>query len=137
MLQIRSPEAVRPWQHVLEPLAGYLCLAQSLWSRPELAGAYNFGPHAHASASVEQLLKIAQRTFPHGAVHYARDEQALHETSLLTLETSKALHVLGVRPRWNLAESVTRTMQWYQELERGVAAADLVAADIRDYEAAL
>lgn len=134
-LSIRSPHAIRPWQHVLEPLAGYMVLAQALWHQPELAGAYNFGPHAHESATVEQLLTIAQQTYRQGAVHYERRDEALHETSLLTLETAKALHVLGVRPRWSLQESVTRTMCWYQQLASGVSAAELMAADIRDYEA--
>jgi CDP-glucose 4,6-dehydratase len=134
-LTIRSPHAIRPWQHVLEPLAGYMGLAQALWEQPALAGAYNFGPHAHESATVEQLLTIAQQTYPQGAVHYERRDEALHETSLLTLETAKALHVLGIRPRWNLQESVSRTMRWYQQLASGVPAAELMAADIRDYEA--
>jgi len=134
-LSIRSPHAVRPWQHVLEPLAGYMDLAQALWERPELAGAYNFGPHAHESATVEQLLRIAQQTYAQGAVHYEGQGEALHETSLLTLETAKALHVLGVRPRWNLQESVTRTMRWYQQLTSGASAAGLMAADIQAYEA--
>ncbi len=136
-LHIRSPHAVRPWQHVLEPLAGYMGLAQALWSKPELAGAFNFGPHVHESATVAELLTLAQQTFPQGAVAYERQDQALHETSLLTLETSKARHVLDVRPRWSLHQSVTRTMQWYQQQASGVPAAELVAADIRDYEAAL
>lgn len=135
-LAIRSPHAIRPWQHVLEPLAGYMCLAQALWDRPELAGAYNFGPYAHESATVEQVLSIAQQTFPSGAVAYENHDAALHETALLTLETSKALRVLGIRPRWNLQQSVTRTMRWYQQLAEGVPAAELVAADIRDYEVA-
>jgi CDP-glucose 4,6-dehydratase len=135
VLTIRSPHAIRPWQHVLEPLAGYMVLAQALWQQPQLAGAYNFGPHAHESATVEQLLRIAQQTYTQGAVHYESQDEALHETALLTLETAKALHVLGVRPRWNLQESVTRTLRWYQQQASGVPAAELMAADIRAYEA--
>jgi len=137
VLTIRSPHAVRPWQHVLEPLAGYLSLAEALWSRPELAGAYNFGPHAHESASVQQVLDMAREIYALGQVHCEPQNAALHETALLTLDTSKARHVLGVRPRWDLKTSVHCTLQWYQQFAAGVPAVQLMQADLREYEGAL
>ncbi|OAD13177.1 CDP-glucose 4,6-dehydratase [Achromobacter insolitus] len=113
-LEIRNPGSVRPWQHVLEPLAGYLRLAQALWERPELAGAYNFGPPPQEAATVRDVVELARSAYGSGDVAYGTASQGPHEAGLLALDTSRTRSVLGVRPRWSLERSVTDTMSWYR-----------------------
>ncbi len=132
-LQVRSPEAVRPWQHVLEPLAGYLRLAECLWARPELAGAYNFGPATDAAASVKHVIELASKSYGTGEVCYQNESNAVHEAGWLALETAKARTVLGMQPRWTLPETVARTLAWYRAQHGGAEARALCLADIAAY----
>jgi CDP-glucose 4,6-dehydratase len=134
-LDIRRPDAIRPWQHVLEPLAGYLVLSENLWDQPSLAGAYNFGPHPGGAATVRQVVQLAQSVFPQGKVAFGEVPQGPHEAGLLTLEIAKAQAVLGFRPRWYLPETVQRTMQWYRQQSNGESVRALCLADIAAYEA--
>jgi CDP-glucose 4,6-dehydratase len=82
-LVIRRPQAVRPWQHVIEPLAGYLVLAQHLWQHPEAAGAYNFGPHPHEAAPVRDVIERARQVVPQAQVEYSDSTEGPHEAGLL------------------------------------------------------
>jgi CDP-glucose 4,6-dehydratase len=132
-LHIRRPQAVRPWQHVVEPLFGYLRLAEQLWDKPSLAGAYNFGPPTHAAATVRDVINCAQTAYGTGQVDWGDGAEGPHEAGWLALETSKARAVLGVLPRWNLGESVRRTVQWYRRLYDGADAGDLCLSDIDAY----
>lgn len=134
-LDIRSPHAVRPWQHVVEPLAGYLRLAEHLWSKPHLAGAYNFGPDTHAAATVRQVIEHAQKFFKNSQVIWGDGSDGPHEAGLLALETAKARATLGILPRFTLFTAIERTMSWYALLVKGAAARDLCIADLREYEA--
>jgi CDP-glucose 4,6-dehydratase len=134
-LKVRRPRAVRPWQHVLDPLAGYLILAERMWEQPGLAGAYNFGPEGNAAASVEAVIELARSEYGQGLVDYSITSEGPHEAGLLALETAKGRTLLGVRPKWSLTEAVRRTMLWYRALERGGAALELCHAEITDYEA--
>jgi CDP-glucose 4,6-dehydratase len=134
-LKIRRPKAFRPWQHVLEPLAGYLKLAELLWAKPELAGAYNFGPPTQEAASVRDVVLLAQQAYGGGEVSLGEGDGGPHETGWLSLETAKALHVLGIAPRWSLPTAVRRTMNWYRRQQEGSKARDLCAQDIADFEA--
>lgn len=134
-LLIRHPQATRPWQHVLEPLAGYLALARQLWDQPALAGAYNLGPHSHEVASVEKVVKLASSPHEYCEVSYENIINKPHEAGWLALETAKARSVLGVQPRWPLAEAVRRTMAWYRAQHAGGDARLLCEADIAQYEA--
>jgi CDP-glucose 4,6-dehydratase len=131
---VRRPDAVRPWQHVLEPLAAYLVLVERLWAQPELAGAYNFGPPAREAASVRDLVLMARQCYGSGEVAWAESEQGPHEAGWLALETAKARHKLGVVPRWSLEEAMARTMGWYRRQQQGSAARDLCAEDIAAFE---
>ena len=135
-LQIRRPDAVRPWQHVLEPLAGYLQLAQRLWVRPTLAGAYNFGPNAAEAASVRTVVQLAQGAFGKGQAQFDDNLAGPHEAGLLLLDNVRAREMLGVQPVWDLRTSVTQTMQWYRDLAAGGDARALCLADLARYEAA-
>lgn len=133
-LSIRSPQAIRPWQHVLEPLAGYLRLAEVLWERPALAGAYNFGPNTHEAATVRYVVDLACSAYGTGAVSYENNSECLHEASRLALETAKSRHALNIQPQWPLAEAVGRAMAWYLAQSGGASARDLCEADIAAYE---
>jgi CDP-glucose 4,6-dehydratase len=135
-LHVRRPRATRPWQHVLEPVAAYLRLAEQLWRRPELAGPYNLGPAAHETATVKDVIEMARSAFGTGAVALADGDQGPHEAGCLALEIDKARDVLDVHPRWPLTTTITRTMQWYRAQHAGADARALCAADIMAYEAA-
>lgn len=133
-LHVRRPQSVRPWQHVLEPLAGYLTLAQSLWDTPTLADAYNFGPDAAEAAPVRTVVDLAQAAYGQGSTRYADQVEGPHEAGLLTLDTSKARAMLKMTPRWPLAQAVARSMDWYRRFDAGEDARDLCNADIDLYE---
>jgi CDP-glucose 4,6-dehydratase len=135
-LQIRRPRATRPWQHVLEPLAGYLRLAEQLWQRPALAGAYNFGPETHEAATVKDVVEIARSAYGSGDVAFGDGADGPHEAGWLALEIAKARTLLDVQPRWPLATTVQRTMQWYRQQQAGGDARALCEADIAAYEGA-
>ncbi len=133
-LHIRRPEAVRPWQHVLEPLAGYLCLTQQLWEDSSLAGAYNFGPQTHTAASVRSVINLARDAFGEADVTFEHAKSGPHEAEQLTIEIAKARQVLGFQPRWTLQEAVRRTIQWYRGHLSGDNAYQLCMQDITAYE---
>lgn len=135
-LQIRRPQAIRPWQHVLEPLAGYIKLAEQLWQQPSVAGAYNFGPETREAATVREVVQLALNAYGRGQVAWGDGTEGPHEAAWLALEVAKARTVLGVTPRWPLAESVQRTMNWYRQQHEGVDARAICEADIAAYEAA-
>ena len=132
-LHIRQPQSTRPWQHVLEPLAAYLQLAQALWQQPPLAGAYNFGPLPHEAATVQQVIELAARAYPSASVRYDDQHQGPHEARWLALETAQARSKLGVQPRWPLATAVEHTMAWYRAQQQGADACALCHADIDRY----
>lgn len=118
-LIIRSPNSIRPWQHVLEPLSGYLLLAQKLWENPILAGAYNFGPETSEAATVRQVVEIAQTEYSDSNVIYGEANDGPHEARWLSLEIAKARNILGYKPRWSLDEAIRRTIRWYRSLNNG------------------
>lgn len=134
VLTVRHPNATRPWQHVLEPLAGYLCLAERLWTEPSYAGPFNFGPDPQCAATVGQVIGLARGAFGAGEVALETKAPALHEAGRLALETAKAHHVLGYVPRWGLQASVERTMHWYRRFLNGGDARALCLADIDAFE---
>jgi CDP-glucose 4,6-dehydratase len=134
-LVIRRPGAVRPWQHVLEPLSGYLRLAERLWREPALSGPYNFGPHTNEAATVREVIALARSCYGKGDVSWGDGTEGPHEAGRLTLETAKARSLLGVAPRWGLVESVSRTMHWYRGQAEGQPARALCDADIAAFTA--
>lgn len=135
-LYIRRPQAIRPWQHVLEPLAGYLRLAEKLHERPDLDGAYNFGPQTHEAATVSEVIELASAAFGHGEVTWGDGTEGPHEAGWLALEIAKARAILGFKPCWTLEEAVERTMNWYQRQLAGESARELCLTDITAYAAA-
>ena len=134
-LPIRSPQAIRPWQHVLEPLAGYLRLAEVLWTQATLAGAYNFGPHTHDAATVQYVVDLARSAYGVSAVSYEKNSETMHEAGRLALETAKSRHVLSIQPQWPLNQAVSRTIAWYRGFNDGQDAGHLCESDINAFEA--
>ena len=132
---IRNPQAIRPWQRVLEPLAGYFTLAQKLWEQASAAGAYNFGPHTHEAGTVEDVIKLACEAYEMGAISYEKESNYKHEASWLSTEVAKPRVVLCVNPKWHLAESVQRTIAWYKAQHQELDPHGLSEAEITAYEA--
>ena len=134
-LDIRNPDSIRPWQHVLEPLRAYIILAQQLVVNSELACAYNFGPLVAEAASVREVIELAQRTWgDHSAVHWGQREAGMHEAGILRLDTSKSQNELGIKPVWDINQAVERTVEWYKKQNQGADAQSLCDADINDFE---
>ena len=135
-LEIRRPNAVRPWQHVLEPINGYLVLAEKLYTDLSFSGAYNFGPKTDQAATVKTVIGLANQVYGCGSVLWGDRTEGPHEAGLLSLEISKAQEILDVTPRWNLLETIELTMSWYQQQRSGVNAHLLCDADIAAFSSA-
>ncbi|MDH6264902.1 CDP-glucose 4,6-dehydratase [Rhizobium sp. SG_E_25_P2] len=136
-LDIRRPRAVRPWQHVLEPLHGYLLLAERLWRDPEAGPAYNFGPDSDNATSVRDLLERSATYFDLARIRWGDGAEGPHEAGLLTLDSSRARGELGFAPRFDLDETIARTWSWYRGLAGGVSAETLCGHDVDAFEARL
>jgi CDP-glucose 4,6-dehydratase len=132
-LVVRRPNAVRPWQHVVEPLAGYLVLAERLYDDIALAGAYNFGPKAEEAATVREAITYANQVFGRGSIVWGNRNEGPHEANLLLLEITKASEILGITSCWSLREAISRTISWYQEQKCGVSARLLCESDIKHF----
>ena len=134
-LALRNPASTRPFQHVLEPLAGYLLLAERLaGGDPRWQGAFNFGPEAGDIRSVLQLVQEAARVWPGGWVD-ASDPTALHEAGQLALTIDKARAELGWSPRWGFSRGLAETVRWYRALHEGADPLALTRAQIATHEA--
>jgi CDP-glucose 4,6-dehydratase len=135
---VRNPASVRPWQHVLEPLSGYLTLAARMSGAadPALAGAWNFGPLPGQDASVAELIELFLREWGSGT--WVRAGAAggapAHEAEVLRLAVDKAVTRLGWRPRWGLERAVAVTARWYRDWADGGPAGD-PGRCVRDIEA--
>lgn len=133
-LIVRNPDSVRPWQHVLDPLHGYMVLAQALFEdRADVDDAFNFGPDPDAQRPVRDLVRTAQTVWP-GEVTYQSEAGAPHEAGLLALDTQKASRILDWRPRWAFEESVNRTIAWYRRASAGQAPRALCDAEIAAFD---
>lgn len=133
-LLVRNPQATRPWQHVLEPLAAYLRLAEVLWHDPGKSGAYNFGPQTQEAITVENMVKLASKAYPASAVSYEKNSNFVHEARFLALEIAKARQALRIAPRWSVEQAIERSMNWYRCFARGESARSLCEADITAFE---
>jgi CDP-glucose 4,6-dehydratase len=138
-LHIRNPGAVRPWQHVLEPLSGYLQLGMLL-SRPDgkrFAEAWNFGPRSGAVYTVKSLVESMAERYGKGSWEISSDDSAQKEAGLLALSIDKAMTRLGWKPVWGFDETVRRTAEGYLLLQKTAggheAAGDMLNGQILDY----
>lgn len=118
-LNVRNPHSLRPWQHVLEPLGGYLLLGAMLAQDPALYGkAYNFGPLPADTLSVEMLVQEAMKQRDGGSYTVKQEEAPLHEAGLLALDINLARRELGWEPRWDSARAIQYSMNWYMNYEQ-------------------
>jgi len=112
---IRSPNAIRPWQHVLEPLHGYLALAERLYLEgPAYAGGWNFGPQDSDARDVEWIVEHLTRLWGEGAAWRLDERPQLHEAHYLKLDISKVRMKLGWEPRWHLDQALAAVVAWYR-----------------------
>jgi CDP-glucose 4,6-dehydratase len=113
---IRNPEAVRPWQHVLEPLSGYLMLGERMLKEDvRFSGAWNFGPEASSIVTVEEVVRKVIKYWGKGNfINQSREKTVFHEANLLSLDINKARYYLNWYPRWNVDKAIEKTVEWYK-----------------------
>lgn len=115
-LIIRYPDAIRPWQHVLEPLLGYIILAEMLSENPDsYSSAWNFGPNQSSFKTVKDVVEQAASVWGEYSDWDVSQDEFFHESGLLQLNSEKAYNLLGWRPRMDFEESVSATIKWYKE----------------------
>jgi CDP-glucose 4,6-dehydratase len=133
---VRNPQAIRPWQHVLEPLAGYLALASAMLEKPgaRWPSAWNFGPVSGTEIPVGELADAFVKAWGSGSWQDQSTPNQPHEAGILRLCIDKAISELGWRPRWSCAEMTARTARWYRRvLCEGADARRACEADIQAY----
>jgi CDP-glucose 4,6-dehydratase len=133
-ISIRNPNAVRPWQHVIEPLFGYLELGRKLSEAPtEYSKAYNFGPHISDTFSVLNMVEKSIEFWGGGKYSIEQNSNNPHEAGLLKLDISRALSELNWKPLFNAEIAIKRTISWYKGYYERVSAKELVQNDIEFY----
>ena len=134
---IRNPDAVRPWQHVLNPLSGYLVLAQALWHSQKFAGGWNFGPSDDDAWPVRAIVERLAELWS-DKLDWVQDAGAHpHEASYLKLDSSRARERLGWRPQWNLTKGLDSTIGWYRSLSMGEDMRAVTVDQIRAFQHSL
>jgi CDP-glucose 4,6-dehydratase len=135
---LRNPSSTRPWQHVLDPLCGYLMLATALAHDPKaFSGAWNFGPDERSIRTVEDVARVAVTAWGGGDIVHRSDSNAPHEATLLFLSSDKARRLLGWQARWDFVRAVSATIDWYRAANDGIAPVDVTRRQISDYMAEL
>jgi CDP-glucose 4,6-dehydratase len=131
---IRNPESIRPWQHVLEPLSGYLLLAEQLWERPnDYSEAWNFGPTDEDAKPVRWIVERMASRWGSDAQWSVDNRSQPHEARYLKLDISKARQSLGWNPRWDLDHALTRVIDWHQAWAAGKDVAVTSREQIESY----
>ena len=134
-IPVRNKVSTRPWQHVLEPLGGYLTLGAALATRTrfaDYASGFNFGPDPSANRTVKDLVTEILK-HREGRWEDRSDPKAVHEAGLLNLDITKAREVLGWTPRWNFGTTIAKTVEWYVSAAAGGDVAELTRRQIREY----
>jgi CDP-glucose 4,6-dehydratase len=133
-VQLRCPTATRPWQHVLEPLSGYLLLSALLYEHPDkYDGAWNFGPATQEVRTVHQVASCIIQHLGCGSVAPASSVDSQYEASYLQLNCDKAHQLLGWYPRWSVGKALEATAEWYAAVFDGAEAERITRAQIKDY----
>lgn len=131
---IRNPNSIRPWQHVIEPLFGYLELGIKLSEDPlNYSEAFNFGPRASDALSVEEMVSRSINSWGSGSYKIESNINNPHEAGLLKLDISKALNKLSWKPVLDAQSAIDRTINWYKNYYKGINAIDLIKLDIEYY----
>ena len=134
-IPVRNPLAVRPWQHVLEPLSGYLLLAAKLWQDPEkFSGAWNFGPPAESIVTVREIVSKLTERFEGAEWLDVHNATQPHEAKLLALDISKARHILGWQPAMNIDQAIDCIVEWQHAFLNKRNMFNLCQTQIRMYQ---
>lgn len=133
-LRLRSPTSTRPWQHVLEPLRGYILLAENLFKNPKLSIPFNFGPDVEDSLSVGDVVKLASDFWPGNPGWVEETEELFKEAKFLAIDNSRAKQLLNLSPIWSSKTAIERTTGWYREHFAGATAEILCLEDIHAFE---
>lgn len=137
-LLIRNPQVTRPWQHVLDPLCGYLMLAEKLYNFPErFSESWNFGPDESATYSVSTVLALLRELWGPSLSWRIDDRAHPYEAQCLRLDCTKAKRELGWEPRWNLDSALEATVRWYKAHQSHQDVRAVAQEQIRSYEKAL
>lgn len=133
-IEIRNPVATRPWQHVLEPLSGYLLLGHLLYTQgSKYAEGFNLGPNEGSVLTVAEVAQLAVKEYGRGSVKvHKRDD--LHEANLLMLDITKAAQVLGWTPTYTAQEAIAKTIAWYKHFYQGEPMLGFTLEQIHEYE---
>ena len=136
-IQLRFPAAVRPWQHVLEPLYGYMTLVERLMGEhgETYCEAWNFGPASDSNATVLEVVNKVGNLWGDASVEYLTDDSTPHESGMLRLDATKAATHLGWRPLWSLDRAIEETTSWYKAWRRGEDMRAYTLAQISAFEA--
>lgn len=135
-IEIRNPIATRPWEHVLEPLSGYLRVGEKLIEDPvKYATSFNFGPHISANKTVWEAVSRLVGYYGKGRVVDVSNPADLHENTLLNLDVTKAYVMLGWEARWNLQEAIEKTVDWYKEALQTYDMYDFCVRQIKTHQA--
>jgi len=133
-LRIRNPRATRPWQHVLEPLSGYLILLQHLYEADgSYASAWNFGPADADNRAVQEVVELVISKWNSPAEWQLEKSEHLHEANFLKLDCSKANRNLGWHPRWNLELAIEKLVQWHYACLQGENMREFSLSQINQY----
>lgn len=131
---LRNPESTRPWQHVLEPLSGYLLLAMKLYEEPKKwGGSWNFGPSTHEVRTVKNVAEVIVGHLGNGVIQIDGSLTRAHEAQLLQLNCDKAHQLLGWYPRWHVEETLEMTAEWYKAILNGEGAEKITRAQIQKF----
>ncbi|PCI37848.1 MAG: CDP-glucose 4,6-dehydratase [Thiotrichales bacterium] len=133
-LTIRNPKAIRPWQHVLESLSGYLKLAEQMWEYPQkFSTAWNFGPDENDCQTVENVLNILNEELTQKITLQHDNTTQPHEAKFLKLDTAKAKNLLHWQPNWNLKTALNKTATWYQTWLKNGDMREITLRQINEY----
>jgi CDP-glucose 4,6-dehydratase len=134
-VMIRNPHSIRPWQHVLEPLSGYLTLAEKLYTEgPVHAEGWNFGPHDTDAKPVEWIIERMTQEWGAGASWQLDGQNHPHEATYLKLDCSKARGQLGWHPRWDIGQTIAKIVEWHKACDQGADMRAMTLAQITTYQ---
>ena len=134
-LVVRAPDAVRPWQHVLSPLQGYLLLAERLWEDDTFATAWNFGPDQEDSHPVAWIVERMRSRWPRTLEVAVGERRPVREAAVPRVDSTRARTRLGWSPPWDLAAAIDATVEWYLAHDGGRAACELSLEQIERFSA--
>lgn len=132
-VKVRNPNSTRPWQHVMDPLNGYMLLASKMHSDPrKFSGAWNFGPEQVSHVDVKNLVKSVIDNYGNGELEINSLGNTLHESGCLKLDSTKASVYLGWKPRLSIEEAITLTVEWYKNY-KGQNISEIVNKQIQEF----